>query len=110
MTSEPLSAFQLASPRYTIEKYSEVTLSVRIGTSVATIYNTYDFLGRILITQNGSSQNGSSPVVTPFSQLDRESLEFMHAQLVKLGGTPPALPVLDSEKARPALPKPRPAA
>ncbi|MDP2206858.1 MAG: hypothetical protein Q8K65_11190 [Alphaproteobacteria bacterium] len=108
MTSEPLSAFKLASSRYTIEKYSEVTLSVRLSTNAATIYNIYDFVGRTLITQNGST--GSSPVVTPFSQLDRESLEFMHAQLVKLGGEPPALPVREDEKTRPALSKPRAAA
>lgn len=107
MTAAPLTTdFKLASNnRYTIEKHCEVTLAVRISTNGSTIYNTYDFLGRTLITQTGNS--GSSPVVTPFSQLDRESLEFMHAKLVKLGGEPPALPVREDEKARPALPKPR---
>jgi hypothetical protein len=109
VTSDPLTAdFKLVSGRYTIERSCEVTLAVRISTNASTICNTYDFLGRTLITQNGSSR--SSPQVTPFSQLDRESLEFMHAQLVKLGGKPPALPAREDEKARPALSKPRAAA
>lgn len=108
MSSESLGAdFSVASDRYRLEKYSDVTLQVRVSTSVTTVYNTYDFVGRILISQTGST--GSSAVITPFSQLDRESLEFMHAQLVKLEGKPPALPPREEEKVRPALPKPRPA-
>lgn len=106
MSGESLGAdFKIAHSRYIIEKYSDVTLQVRLSTGVATVYNTYDFVGRILITQAAST--GSSAVVTPFSQLDRESLEFMHAQLVTLEGKPPALPPRAEEKNRPALPKPR---
>jgi hypothetical protein len=107
MSAEPLNTdFKIASSSYTFEKYSDVTLTARISSPVTTIFNTYDFVGRTLITQTGST--GSSASVTPFSQLDRESLEFMHARLVKLGGKPPALPLRDEEKARPTLPKPRP--
>lgn len=109
MSAESLNTdFKIASALYKLEKYSDVTLVVRIGSPATPIYNTYDFVGRTLITQTGGTD--SSPVVTPFSQLDRESLEFMHAQLVKLNGTPPALPAREEEKVRPALSKPRPAA
>lgn len=49
MSGESLGAdFKIAHSRYIIEKYSDVTLQVRLSTGVATVYNTYDFVGRIL--------------------------------------------------------------
>jgi len=106
MSGEALSPdFNTSSDKYKFEKNADVVLSVRISTPAATIYQSYDFLGRTLITQNG--QTGSSPQITPFGQLDRESLEFMHAKLCELGGRPPALPALPQEGQRRGLAKPR---
>lgn len=106
MDSAPLtSEFNATGDRYSMKKYSDVTLQVQISTGMATIYMTYDFVGRVLITQSGNT--GSSAQVTPFSQLDRESIEYMHAQLVKLEGKPPALPAEKDEDARTPLAKPR---
>ena len=106
MDSAPLSTdFNAANDRYRIQKYSDVTLQVQISTGMATVYMTYDFVGRVLITQSGNT--GSSAQATPFSQIDRESLEYMHAQLVKLNGKPPALPAEKDDDARTPLAKPR---
>jgi hypothetical protein len=91
--------------RYRFHKNGEWTLETRITTNASTIYHVYDFLGRTMVSQSAST--GSSAQVTPFSQLDRESLEFMHAKLTELGGKPPALPEIETEKARPGLSKPR---
>jgi hypothetical protein len=91
--------------RYRFEKTSPVTLSVRIWTPMSAVCNTYDFVGRVMIAQTGST--GSSPQIVPFAQLDCESLVFMHAQLTELGGSPPALPADAESTTRPALAKPR---
>lgn len=48
----------------------------------------YDFLGCVLISGDGEHYG----TVTPFSQLAPQTLEFMHARLVELGGSPPPLP------------------
>ncbi len=107
MDSAPLSDdFNATSDRYRIQKYSDVTLQVQVSTGASTVYMTYDFVGRVLIAQS-SSTGSSAPSITPFSQIDRESLEYMHAQLVKLEGKPPALPPEKDEDARTPLAKPR---
>lgn len=108
MSSPALNAdFNAASERYKFEKSDDVVLTVRVGTPLNTIYQSYDFVGRLLISQN--SHSGASPQITPFSMLDRESLEFMHAKLCEMGGTPPALPAVPEENPRRGLAKPRPA-
>lgn len=107
MDSAPLTAdFNATNDRYRIQKYSDVTLQVQVSTGASTVYMIYDFVSRVLISQS-SSTGGGAANVTPFSQLDRESLEFMHAQLVKLDGKPPALPPEKDEDARTPLAKPR---
>ncbi|HYD18493.1 MAG TPA: hypothetical protein VEF76_08450 [Patescibacteria group bacterium] len=65
------------------------------------IYMTYDFMSRVLLTRTGNSEGGLS--VTPFNQLDRETLVAARDRLVQLGGEPPELP---AEAA--TLLKPRP--
>ena len=50
---------------------------------------TYDFAARILY---GWGDGSGSYGVTPFSQLDRETLIAMRDKLVELGGKPPELP------------------
>lgn len=108
MDSAPLSSeFNATGDRYRIQKYSDVTLQVQVSTGASTVYMIYDFVSRVLISQSGGTGSGA-PSITPFAQLDRESLEYMHAQLVKLDGKPPALPAEKDEDARPALAKPRP--
>lgn len=106
MSSPALNAaFKLASDRYKFDKNSDVVLDVRVTTALNVIYQSYDFVGRLLISQN--SRNDSSPQITPFAALDRESLEFMHAKLCEIGGTPPALPAVPEENPRRGLAKPR---
>lgn len=108
MSARPLNqTFDIANSRYKIEKYNDCILNITVSTHASTIYHCYDFVARVLITQNGST--GSSPQVTPFSLLDRESLEYMHGEMIRQGGKPPDLPVPETEKPRPALAKPRPA-
>lgn len=60
----------------------------------ASHYCTFHFLTRTMSLTTGSSEGGVT--ITPFSQLDREVVEFMHAKLVEMGGHPPALPKDDS--------------
>lgn len=62
---------------YRIDTYYEITLA-------------YDFLNRVLVTRHLQS-SGIALNTTPFSQLDSEVLETMHAKLVELGGKPPQL-------------------
>lgn len=65
------------------------------GYSGPNIYVTYDFLCRMAYARTGSSESGVN--VMRFCDLDRDVLEAMHAQLVRLGGKPPSLPPAASE-------------
>lgn len=65
-----------------------VNYSLLPGSSSQTYYQ-YDFLARILTTRPGGGDGGV--VVTPFSQLDPESLEHLRSRLIDLGGKPPPL-------------------
>ena len=88
------------------EKNNSVELSVICRSSrFANSNYIYNFLTRILCHSFGNTTNA-----IPFAQLDREVLEAMHAKLVHLRGTPPALASIDSPHSRPiAIPKPNPA-
>ena len=68
-----------------------------VPNSSTNTYYQYDFMARILTTRTGSSDGGVA--VTPFSQLDPESLENLRSRLIDLGGKPPPL--------APALNKPQ---
>lgn len=59
-----------------------------------TTHHTFDFLARVLTTRTGDSAGGTS--VTPFSQLDADSLETLRQRLIELGGQPPGLTLRDS--------------
>lgn len=65
-----------------------VSYTLNPSTSTSTYYQ-YDFMARILTTRTGGSDGGI--VVTPFSQLDAESLENLRSRLIDLGGKPPPL-------------------
>ncbi|MCE9507759.1 MAG: hypothetical protein K8R48_05505 [Alphaproteobacteria bacterium] len=76
---------------YSLEKQDDYVLRVWLDSSYPYVYCKYDFLGRVMFVGGSSSDKGATTAI-PFSQLDTEALEFFHAQLVKLGGKPPALP------------------
>ncbi len=79
-----------------MNKVDDHQLEVKVGGYHGpTVYTTYDFLARVMYTTVSSS--GASVAVTPFAQMDRESVEFMHAALKKLGGKPPELPTVVEE-------------
>ncbi|MDI1228224.1 MAG: hypothetical protein PSY14_11120 [bacterium] len=50
------------------------------------IYAYYDFAQRV------RSSGSPTPTITPFSQLDRDTLVAARDKLVELGGNPPELP------------------
>ncbi|MCC7037136.1 MAG: hypothetical protein IT560_07485 [Alphaproteobacteria bacterium] len=65
-----------------------VSYGLTANSSTSTYYQ-YDFMARILTTRTGGSDGGIT--VTPFSQLDAESLEHLRNRLVELNGKPPPL-------------------
>lgn len=74
-------------------KLNDFVLGVQYSlspSSSTSTYFQYDFMARLLTTRTGSSDGGIS--VTPFSQLDAESLENLRNRLIDLGGKPPPLP------------------
>lgn len=75
---------------YELRKESDQVISCYISMRAGTIYTTYDFAARVMYARTGSSDGGLS--VTPFDQLDRESITFFHDKLVELGGKPAPLP------------------
>ncbi len=86
---------------YGAKKLASAVLQVKIVTDGGNTYMIYDFNARVMSTRTGSSDGGI--VITPFSKLDPDSLEFMHERLVKLGGEPPA-PLRDGRKLPPPTP------
>lgn len=63
-----------------------VTYSIGSGYWVT---NAYDFNGRVMISRANSD---GAFAVTPFSQIDRDTLIAMRDKLIDLKGTPPELP------------------
>ncbi len=77
--------------QYKAVKANDYVLDISFYSSnQSTIYHTYDFMSRTLITGRSGGSVGFN--VTPFSQLDRDALVTMRDKLVELGGTPPELP------------------
>ncbi len=91
-------SFSPSIRQHILNKADDHQLEVKVsGFHGPTVYTTYDFLARVMYTTVSSS--GAGIAVTPFSQMDRESIEFMHETLKKLGGKPPELPpVVEEEK------------
>lgn len=89
---------------YDMRKSSDQVLLVTINVSPAgTIYTAYDFAARAMYARTGSSDGGLN--VTPFDQLDRESVAFFHRKLQDLGGNPPPLPWEPQKHAKPGTGK-----
>jgi hypothetical protein len=76
--------------QYKASKENDNVLCVSYQARGMTSYMLYDFMARVMIVRTGSSEGGGH--VTPFSQLDRESLVEMREKLIELGGNPPELP------------------
>ena len=76
--------------QYSATKENDNVLCVSYQTRGCTNYLVYDFMARVMIARTGSSDGGSH--VTPFSQLDRETLVEMRDKLIELKGNPPELP------------------
>jgi hypothetical protein len=86
---------------YELRKASDQVLTVTISAPhIGTIYTIYDFAARVMYTRTGSSDGGIS--VTPFDQMDRESVGFFHQKLKDLDGNPPPLPWTPQKQAKPA--------
>ena len=73
---------------YKASKQNDCVLCVNFNDSV---FNYYDFTGRMLITVFSGYEKGGV-ATTPFSQLDRETLIAMRDKLIELKGFPPELP------------------
>jgi len=85
------STFNSTNIGHYFTKVSDHQLEVRILThNGPNVLTTYDFLARLMYATASSS--ASSVSVTPFSQIDREALEFFHGKLIDLNGKPPELP------------------
>lgn len=75
------------------------TLRILVGGA----YHYYNFVMRVML-----SDESSGYVVTPFSQLDRDSLEFMRSKLIELKGNPPPLSAAKEETRQPKFRTPTP--
>lgn len=73
---------------YTATKDADAVLSVRYNAGGYGNCLIYDFNARVMLSR--ASNGGLS--VTPFSQLDRETLIEMRDKLIELKGNPPELP------------------
>lgn len=88
---------------YELKKSSDQVLTVSISAHPGTIYTVYDFAARAMYARTGSSDGGIT--VTPFDQLDRESVAFFHQKLQDLGGNPAPLPWTAQKHAKPGTGK-----
>ncbi len=79
------SLVEAFNSRYSAYKDSDAVLRVEYGY----VRNYYDFAGRTLVTTNWEK---GGVAVTPFSQIDRDTLIAMRDKLVDLQGNPPELP------------------
>lgn len=80
---------------YSFTALNDNLLSVAVierGYNSATIVYLYDFSACML-----HSRFAGSSSATPFSLLDRQSLEVYHAKLCEVGGQPPPLPPLEPQ-------------
>lgn len=88
--------FNSVSDQIAFTKESPVSLGQHIRARYCDLMLVYDFAHRLLITATSGKSDHAQ--VTPFSQLDPEVLEALHAKLVDLGGNPPTLPSVDGQR------------
>lgn len=94
--------FKKAVSSYELSKCGTHILTTSFYNGSARIYTSYDFAARMVFSTTGES--GSSVSVTPFSEVDRETLENFRDKLIELKGQPPELPALPVAK-EPETPK-----
>jgi hypothetical protein len=88
------------SYQYTVRKITDAVLAVSYDVFGVNNILVYDFVGRIMLTRTNHSDGGIS--VTPFAQLDRETLIEMRDKLIELKGNPPELPAEAAATSAPA--------
>lgn len=87
--------FKKAMDNYSFSRNGHI-LQVRLSDGYGTTYVAYDFVARVMFSRTGESSGGVHP--TPFSLLDRESLEAFYEKLIDLGGAAPPLPEIKTEE------------
>lgn len=95
----PLEDFTAATMYTADNKFTRIdatVLAVLVQAKVAIVHY-YDFLTRTVVTRVESKDHNH---LVHFRDADPETLAFMHAKLVELGGKPPALPAyVDNSRA-----------
>lgn len=76
---------------YRAVKENDYVLSVRYEVAGYDTILAYDFKARVMVMRTDSHGDGGA-VVTPFSQLDRDTLVEFREKLLELKGNPPELP------------------
>lgn len=76
---------------YETEMANSYVLVVKYDVAGYTHVLAYDFMARVMTIRNDDYPENSQRM-TPFNQLDRDSLVDMREELIRLGGKPPALP------------------
>ncbi len=78
-------------------KFTKTDSAVLCSKTTATLdmYHYYDFINRTVLVRVEQKEHIN---VIPFRDCEPDTLAFMHARLVELGGTPPPLPVSDAKR------------
>lgn len=86
---------------YQTEMVNSYVLTVQYDVAGYTQVLAYDFMARMMtLRTDGYAEAGVR--MTPFNQLDRDSLVDMRDELIRLGGKPPALPAEPGTLNKPA--------
>lgn len=75
---------------YETEMANSYVLVVKYDVAGYTHVLAYDFMARVMTMRNDDYPENSLRM-TPFNQLERDSLVDMREELIRLGGKPPAL-------------------
>ncbi len=76
---------------YETEMANSYVLTVKYDVGGYTQVMAYDFMARVM-TLRSDDYPEAGLRITPFNQLDRDSLIDMRDELIRQGGKPPALP------------------
>ncbi|HYD18488.1 MAG TPA: hypothetical protein VEF76_08425 [Patescibacteria group bacterium] len=76
---------------YRADKANDYVLTVKYDVAGYTTVLAYDFMARVMTLRTDGYGDGGVRL-TPFAQLDRDSLVGFRDELVRQGGKPPELP------------------
>lgn len=76
---------------YQTNKVNSYVLSISYDVGGYTQVMAYDFMARVM-TLRTEGHGDAGVRMTPFNQLDRDSLIDLRDELIRKGGTPPELP------------------